>query len=108
MKPKNSLPIGTEVVAKGWVKVKVAEPNIWRNKAHMVWEKHNGKPVPSGKHLLHLDCDFTNNDIDNLVLVSRSDLAKLNKKRFRYMPNEVRLSVVAMSKLDTEIKRRSK
>ena len=108
MVPHNTVPVGTEVVAKGWVKVKVAEPDVWRNKAHMVWEAHYGTPVPKSKFLLHLDCDFTNNAVENLVLVCRGDLGKLNKKRFRALPLEVRPAVVTLAKIGTAVKERCK
>lgn len=38
--------------------------------------------------------------------VRRADLAKLNKRRFAAAPEAVRLSMVAVSRLDTETKRR--
>ncbi len=49
--PVNHKPVGTESVRRNYkrnqmfVYVKVAEPNIWRMKHIMEWEKHNG-PVP--------------------------------------------------------------
>ncbi len=105
-RPRNSVPVGTEVVTRGWVKVKVAEPNVWRNKAHIVWEQYHGSPPPRGKFLLHLDCDFTNNAIENLVLVSRADLGKLNKRKFRDTPLELRQSLVLVAKIGTAINHR--
>lgn len=102
-KPHNSAPIGTVAITKGWVKVKVAEPNVWRNQSHLIWEKHHGKPPAKGEYLIHLDCDFTNNAIENLVMVSRADLARLNKKEFRKHPIEVRPAVVALSKIENKL-----
>lgn len=107
-RPKNSVPVGTRVITKGWVKVKVAEPNIWRNESRIVWEKHHGTPVPKGKLLIHLDGDFTNNSIDNLALISRKELAKLNKRRFKEALAEVKPSMIALAKLETAIQERSK
>lgn len=106
--PHNTVPVGTEAVANGWVKVKVAEPDTWRNKAHLVWEEHHGRPLPKGMLLLHLDCDFTNNNITNLSLISRSELAQLNKKRIRLRPAAVRPAMVAVAKINTAIRKRSK
>lgn len=107
-KPHNSVPVGTEVVADGWVKVKVAEPNVWRNKAHLVWEEHHGQPIPEGKLLLHLDGDFTNYAIENLVLVSRAEMGKLNKKKFKETPLEVRPAIVTLACVETAIKERQR
>ena len=61
-----------------FVYVKVAEPTIWRMKHIMEWEKHNG-PVPKGKAIIFADGNPQNTDIDNLVMVSRSQLAVMNR-----------------------------
>jgi hypothetical protein len=37
-----------------------------------VWEKHYG-PRPSGKIIHHIDGDYTNNDISNLMAVTYSE-----------------------------------
>ena len=57
--PHNAVPVGTEAVAKGWVKVKVAEPDVWRNKSELVWEAA-GRKLEKGFLLIHLDGDFAN------------------------------------------------
>ena len=44
----------------------------------MIYEKHHGK-VPKGSAVIFLDGDKRNFDIDNLYLVTRSQLAMLNK-----------------------------
>ena len=106
-RPANSVPVGTRVITKGWVKVKVAEPNIWRNESRIVWEKHHGTPVPKDKLLIHLDGDLTNNRIENLMLISRKELGKLNKRRFKEAPQEVRPSMIALAKLETAVQERS-
>lgn len=82
--PVNHKPVGTESVRRNYkrnqmfVYVKVAEPNIWRMKHILEWEKHNG-PVPKGKAIIFADGNPQNTDIDNLVMVSRSQLAVMNR-----------------------------
>lgn len=39
---------------------------------HLVWMQHNLMLVPEGSVIHHRDMDRTNNNIDNLVLMSRS------------------------------------
>ncbi len=51
--------------------VKVAQPNIWRLRCHVVWERHFG-PIPKGLLLHHLDRDTLNDSITNLVAMSRA------------------------------------
>ena len=51
----------------------------WRAKKNIVWEKHNG-PVPKGHCVVLLDGDPANCEIGNLVLLTRAELAELNRK----------------------------
>jgi hypothetical protein len=53
------------------VHVKTAQPNTWRPRAQVVWERHRG-PIPSGMLVHHVDHDSTNDVIDNLRLLTRS------------------------------------
>lgn len=76
--PFNQVRVRTEVVTTdGYVKVKIAEPNKWRFKHVMAWEKKNG-PVPKGMALVFLDGDKLNCKVGNLALVSRGELAVIN------------------------------
>ena len=47
---------------------------------HLVWENHYNKKVPKGYHIHHKDENKTNNDINNLQLISASEHAKLHAK----------------------------
>ena len=105
--PHNAVPVGTEAVAKGWVKVKVAEPDVWRNKSELVWEAA-GRKLEKGFLLIHLDGDFANNALENLYPVRRADLLKLNRRGFSAAPQAVRMSMVAAARLDTETRRRQR
>lgn len=73
----NKLPVGTvtfrhrkrEKSARAWIKV--AEPNIWRVRAVVVWEAAHG-PLPKGFVIHHKDEDPLNDDLANLVALSRA------------------------------------
>lgn len=72
--PVNHRPIGSERVSvDGYTEVKVAEPNIWRLKHQVIWEKHNGS-IPGGCAVIFGDGNQQNLDINNLILVSRQEL----------------------------------
>lgn len=72
-KPATQVPVGTEVVTTdGYVKVKVADPNKWRLKHHMIWEEHNG-PIPKGYNIQFKDKNPLNVTLDNLYIISRAD-----------------------------------
>ena len=71
-RPKGWVPVGSEVVSKGYVRVKVANPNIWRQKSHIIWEGANGKPLPAGWIVRHIDGDPLNDSPENLKPMPRS------------------------------------
>ena len=48
---------------------------------HLVWQKHYGKRVPKGYHIHHKDGNKTNNDIDNLQLLSANEHMKLHMSK---------------------------
>ena len=77
--PKNYMPVGTERInTDGYVEIKVADPRTWKGKHHIIWEEVNGV-VPEGHALIFADGDRLNVVLDNLILVSRKELAMLNK-----------------------------
>ena len=79
-KPHNYKPVGSERITKdGYCEIKVSDTGRrWRPKHVLIYEKHHGK-VPKGSAVIFLDGDKRNFDIDNLYLVTRSQLAMLNK-----------------------------
>lgn len=77
--PLNYRKIGSERVSKdGYIEVKVADPNKWASKHRILWEKENGA-VPESHVVIFGDGDKRNFDMNNLILVSRSQLARLNQ-----------------------------
>lgn len=78
-RPHNYMPIGSERVnGDGYVDIKIADPNKWRAKHHIIWEEHNG-PVPGGHAIIFGDGNNRKFDINNLILVSRQQLLILNR-----------------------------
>ena len=79
-RPHNHLPVGTERVnGDDYVDIKVADPNKWKGKHIVAWEEANGT-VPKGHAIIFGDGNRRNFDLENLILVTRSQLAWLNKK----------------------------
>lgn len=67
-RPWNTLPVGAERVSSaGFVQVKVAQPNRWRPKHTLVWEKPHG-PIPEGHKIEFIDGDRQNVCLENLKL----------------------------------------
>jgi len=77
--PQTYRPVGSERVnVDGYVEVKIADPKTWRAKHVVIWEQAHG-PVPKGHVVIFGDGNRLNSQLANLILVSRSQLAMLNK-----------------------------
>jgi len=78
-RPKNTDPVGSEKVATiGYLKVKVAEPNVWRFKHKLIWEQTHGA-VPKGHVVRFIDGDRMNCVLENLELLDRRTHRYLNR-----------------------------
>ena len=101
--PHNKASVGTEAMTTiGYIKVKVAEPNVWEFKHKMVWEKHHGK-VPPGHVITFLDGNKTNCELENLCLISTAENAVLNFARLRCASSELMETGVAIAKLKLKV-----
>ena len=89
-RPYNYKPVGSERLTKdGYIEVKVSDPNKWRLKHIIIWERENGK-IPKGYALVFGDGDKSNLSINNLILVSRKQLLIMNKNKL--IKNNVELT----------------
>lgn len=83
-KPANWMPVGSERVnADGYVDVKVQDGKLqknWKGKHIIVWEENNCRSVPPGYVVIFGDGNRRNFDPENLLLVSRKQLARLNQR----------------------------
>ncbi len=78
-KPANYMPVGSERInGDGYVDIKIADPNKWKAKHHIIWEEHNGM-IPKSHAVIFGDGNSRNFDLDNLILVSRQQLLILNR-----------------------------
>ena len=82
--PHNTLPIGSIRNINNYNEIKYAN-HKWISLARYNWEQVHG-PVPGDMCVFKIDQDKYNDDISNLCLVSRKDLAKLNRNHARLTP----------------------
>tara|TARA_R100001244_G_scaffold2541_1_gene3930 strand:- start:9295 stop:9837 length:543 start_codon:yes stop_codon:yes gene_type:complete len=87
---RNWMPVGSETVrtCKGGHRrafVKLAEPNVWRERAIVVWEAVNG-PLPEGMVVHHEDRDPLNDDLGNLTALTRAEHLAEHRNEFRREP----------------------
>jgi len=77
-RPHNYLQVGSERInGDGYLDIKIADPHKWRGKHILVWEENNG-PLPKGYCIIFGDRDRCNFEPNNLIMVSRQQLAVLN------------------------------
>lgn len=89
--PHNYLPVGTEKLnTEGFVIVKVSDTGIqrerWKFKHRLIWEAANG-PVAPDHAVVFKDRDRLNCQLDNLELVSRTEMAA--RFGINSMPKEI-------------------
>lgn len=81
-RPHTWVPIGSERITRdGYVEIKIQDnkkQKNWKGKHILIWEKHNG-PVPPGHAVIFGDRNRRNFDPDNLILVSRKQLVRMNQ-----------------------------
>jgi hypothetical protein len=82
--PHNTLPIGSIRNINNYNEIKYAN-HKWMALARYNWEQVHG-PVPGDMCVFKLDGDKYNDDISNLCLVSRKDLAMLNRNHAKLTP----------------------
>lgn len=101
-KPYNYQPVGTERVnGEGYTDIKVADPGVWKTKHRIIWEEVNGE-VPTGHVLIFGDGDKSNIVLENIILVSRSQLSVLN--RFGLIQDDSELTRIGITIADLQMK----
>lgn len=93
-------PIGTERRdIDGYIRVLIGSGKE-KLKHHIIWEK-NHPPLKNDEILIFLDGDKTNCSIDNLVLVKRKYMPKINNilKNIEYVTPEIRKTAILTAKL---------
>jgi hypothetical protein len=77
--PQTYRPVGTKrTTANGYVEVKIADPDVWEYKHILIWEAAHGA-VPKGKVIIFADRNRLNLKLKNLLMISRSELAVMNR-----------------------------
>lgn len=107
-KPHNYMPVGSERVnGDGYVDVKIADPNIWKAKHILLWEEAYGL-IPEGHCLIFLDRNRQNVSLDNLQMISRTQLAILNKNSLISDNQEITETGIIIASIYSEIGKRIK
>lgn len=97
--PANHRPIGSErITVDGFVEIKVAEPNRWKAKARVIYEKEFGT-IPEGYIIIYLDGNKQNLEPNNLKAISRKENLIMNHNKLRYNNKETTETALTLAKL---------
>jgi hypothetical protein len=101
-------PLGSERKFNGFICVKIAHnPFVWKKKHVFIWEKANG-PVPKGHVVIFADGNRLNFDPDNLILVSRGELAVINRKHLIFPDADLTKTGILIAKTIMLVNKRKK
>ena len=100
-----SVPIGTETKSyRGYINIKVDQPNKWQKKHRFLYEKYNGVKLKKGEHVIFLDRNINNFDVNNLVMITSRELFFINKTfDFDTATTELRKSRIALAKANVKL-----
>lgn len=106
--PANKDKTGTEKVkGDGYVWIKIAEPNVWKQKHRIIYEQVHGK-ISDKDRIIFADGNNRNFDIDNLIKVNNVELLRMNLKGNISEFPEVTKSNLIVTKLDIAISKKQK
>lgn len=94
-------PVGYEKEdASGFISVKVADPDCWKLKHHLVWERHNG-PLPKGSRVIFADGNKKNFAPDNLIQLTYAEYMRLLARKLLSEDAETNKTAALIAKVAT-------
>lgn len=109
--PHNTKKVGTITTVKDkggylYMRIKIAEPNKWQMLHAYIWESKHGK-IPKNHCVIFKDKNTLNVRLDNLMLVSRAELARLNQK-YSNIDESLKETALQVVRVSSVIKKKSK
>lgn len=97
--PFNHKPVGHErITVDGYVEIKTAEPNVFELKHRQIWEQQHGK-IPDNHVLVFKNMNKQDCRIENLMLISRAELIRLNQSYRNLATPETNETCILMAKI---------
>lgn len=105
--PINYRPVGSERITKdGYITTKIKDDGkrneMWKLKHIVLWEKHNGK-LPSKHAIVFLNSDRKDVRIENLGLITRAELARMNKNDLFSTDPEITKTSINLVRLNQKV-----
>ena len=103
-KPMNTQPIGTihqrkDTGGKMYLYIKLADSK-WQLLNRYTWEQHNG-PIPKGMVVVYKDGNYLNNDIANLLMITKKE--NMSRNTIQRLPKELQQVIRLKCKLIKKI-----
>ena len=103
-KPMNTQPIGTihqrkDTGGKMYLYIKLADSK-WQLLNRYTWEQHNG-PIPKGMVVVYKDGNYLNNDIANLLMITKKE--NMARNTIQRLPKELQQVIRLKCKLINKI-----
>ncbi len=107
LRPHNAVKVGTilPVSRTPYLKIKIAEPNVWEFLHRHNWKKEHGI-IPAGLCLIFKDGNPHNCAVENLELITRKELYIRNS--IHNLPDDLRETIQTLGLLKRTINRRIK
>lgn len=89
-------PVGTERITSEGTFIKVAQPDVWRRKSRVMYEKYHNCRLKDDDYIVFLNRDNTDFRKGNLMRSSRKEIAYLhNNKTFSSNPKLTELGLLS-------------
>lgn len=88
-----------------YLHIKTAEPRTWKMLHLYIWECKHGK-APKGYCVIFKDKNTLNTRLDNLMLISRAELVRLNQK-YSHIDESLKELALQVIKISKEVSNRS-
>lgn len=86
-----------------YMHIKIAEPNKWQMLHAYIWENKHGE-IPKGHCVIFKDKNTLNTRLDNLMLLSRAELVRLNQK-YAHIHGSIKETALQVIKISNEIRK---
>lgn len=108
-RPSTYRPVGSHRIDSkdGYLKIKVSDhgrtQDMWKNKHVVLWEEAHGK-IPDQHVVCFLDQDVTNLNLNNLFLLSRNELARMNQFGLFSTNPELTMAGITLTRLRLKVR----
>ena len=106
-KPWNKKEIGSERIdSNGYILMKVKEPNVWKLKHRVLYEKYHNIKLTQDDVVIFADQNKLNLEKDNLILINKSQLLRMNHEKLIFHDKELTKAGSNIAKLIMKVSER--